>query len=319
MDGQHIWAVVVGIDHYEHDALNAMAGLKGARRDALAVYHHLTSDLLVPADHIRLLLSEPSPDQIHPEKATRQNIMSSLCDLRDNHDIVRNDNILFYFAGHGARYSLPRTPSGPRHPLDALCPADRGCESEGEVVRDIDECELSASLTELCAAKGSNIAVILDCCFALQGARMRGDSPGQNIRSIAPLEIPREQWTRVLHARSSSMAWRWDDRACVLLTACLEHELAQETKMDSEDEWHGCFTRALIAVLQLGGWTTYTDLVEKTTEYMPHLGPWCVQNPLAIGARQNELVWYRVMDSQTAHRIGSRRSKGAAGCYCVIF
>ena len=263
------------------------------------MYQYLTQTLAVPATHIRLLLSEPpSSPKMHFERATRANILSSLHQhLYDNRDVRKGDNILFYFAGRGARYSLDNTFPGTEDTLDALCPADRGPSTAKDPILDISDRELSVFLEELRDVKGSNVTVILDCSYLLGNVQNRASS--QQVRSAEPLPISvmkmlraiREQpWTKTGIRKADTAEWDWDVRACMLLAACLLHEVVRETV--DEGRWGSYFTRALIAVLRASPDLTYAGLGEAVTEYMPRRGTWCVQHPMVIGARELERVWF---------------------------
>lgn len=153
VDGTRFWAVLVGIDAYAEDET---LRLRGACADALAMHEYLTADLRVPPGDIQLLITEDSQRNAHPP--TRDHILNALYDLRDNPDIQRGDNILFYFAGRGTLYSAPL--------VEALCPADRGCMVEGSAtpVYDISDRELSTIFQEITAAKGDCMTVITDSC-----------------------------------------------------------------------------------------------------------------------------------------------------------
>ena len=123
----------------------------------------------VPADHIRLLLSPPVSSVCAPESQlipTRSNILTALYDhLRDNRNIRKGDNLLFYFAGHGSRYAASDVFQDTGEMIETLCPADRGVSVDGAIL-DISDRELSIFLEELRAEKGDHITVVLDCCHS---------------------------------------------------------------------------------------------------------------------------------------------------------
>ncbi|KAI0027929.1 peptidase C14, caspase domain-containing protein, partial [Vararia minispora EC-137] len=143
------WAVIVGIDHYDKER-----GLTGCVGDARLMFSYLTKSLHVPASHI-LLDAMP----------TRERILRALYDhLRDNEDIPPSGaNLLFHFSGHGSSYEssfeIMRT--------ETICPADRyGGSVEDDAVPDISDRELNIIFSEICRKKGTNLTVILDCCFS---------------------------------------------------------------------------------------------------------------------------------------------------------
>ena len=133
----NFWAVIVGIDTYD----DAELALRGACEDALDMYQYVVSELGVAAEHVRVLLSSSAVyPNLRYDAATRNNILAALYDhLRDNPDIQIGDNILFYFSGHGARYSMSPAdfPAVDRHRgsdpvyVEALCPADRSAHTPG--------------------------------------------------------------------------------------------------------------------------------------------------------------------------------------------
>ena len=313
MDGTRFWAVIVGIDHHEHDST---VDLRGACSDAALFHDYCTQSLSVPSDHIRLLVSETA-GRLDAEYPTRQGILSALYSLRNDPRIQRDDNIIFYFAGRGARYHLPRKSTGSPYPLDALCPADRGYGPAGEFVMDISDLEIRHLLHDLNEAKGNNITIILDASYPERGIRIGDDGYHRCIRTAPSLNMTVKQMMEYLaeHAHfqdaeaggSNFMkAWEvvgecgdWDERSCVLLLACLPVESALETRINSEVEWHGCFTRALVRLLQVGGKRTFAELGEAVKEYIPHrymFGSGPIQTPYAAGARKDEQVWFSKED-----------------------
>ena len=295
------------------------------------MYQYLIQALGVPAAHIRLLLSE-APSFGNPcfSRATRENVLSSLIGhLRDNPDVRRDDNILFYFAGRGARYSLEGTFPDAEDTLDALCPADRGCPSADGPVLDISDRELSIFLEELRDAKGNSVTVIIDASYLVDTVQAR--EAHQNVRSAPPLNVPVDRILRAVDSDTRRKAgskkvfsadWDWDERACMLLTSCLLHEVARETRPSAQDRWHGCFTRALICMLRSGEELTYAGLGEAVSEYMPRVGERCVQNPMVIGAREGELVWY-ALAKQTSLEVSTPTRPFRVGhalfpCCCIF-
>ena len=280
----------MGIDHYDHTV-----GLSGACSDAKAVYQHLTNSLAVPNEHIQLLLSEShTVGGACDHRATRENIMSALYGhLRDNPRIPEDGNILIYFAGCGTSYSLQDVFPGMKDTIEALCPADRG-----PGVGDITDREVSIFLEELRAEKGNNITVIFDCSFTFQAVR----SPDYycHVRSAAPLDEPVGQMLQSVDVdprrtgsqKAYSMDWKWAREACVLVTACVPGELAQESQLEPLGDWRGDFTRALIDVLGIEGDTTWSTLPTPLREGIPSLSGMRFQHPMIIGSRIGDAVVY---------------------------
>ena len=324
MDGSRFWAVVVGINHYE---LNTVDDLQGACPDALALYEYLLTDLSVPSTHISLLLSDSSPSQEPPHvPATRRNILSALHGLCTNDEIRRDDNILFYYAGRGTHYSFPNGRTSQRV-VNALCPADRGKNLTGEIVHDISGPLLASIVGNLQKDKGTAITIILDCCYLLQTTPVRGDNPNRTIRSLPPLDVTLEsleegqQETRERAASKQGPfgSSGWDHRACILLTACSDHEFAQDTKAENETQWRGCFTRALIGVLRSSADLKYAAIPKRVARYIPTIGGIRIQNPALVGARKGELVWFRRKGrAKRSSRLGSDEAAWQLPCGCCI-
>jgi peptidoglycan/xylan/chitin deacetylase (PgdA/CDA1 family)/uncharacterized caspase-like protein len=88
------WAVVIGIDQYQH-----WPRLSYAANDAQAVRDMLVNRYRFKPENVFLLLDD---------QATRQNILSVLGDKLGNPDLVKHDDRVFvFFAGHGATRKLP--------------------------------------------------------------------------------------------------------------------------------------------------------------------------------------------------------------------
>ena len=218
--GKHLWALIIGNDRYQSLPLG------GCVNDAHLVEKFIITYLNVPRGHIRLL-----------ENADRDTITNALYDLRDNKGIQPGDNILIHFSGHGSSYdasdyfiTLP-TRAGS---MEALCPIDRG------LVPDISERELNSILSEIQAAKGSNITVFLDCCHSGGALRALGDT----VRFIPP--VPGHQPLREMleaadmhprrHPSSPTMTseiWTADISSFVMLAACQDFQLAEEFNIPS--------------------------------------------------------------------------------------
>lgn len=88
------WAVVVGINEYQH-----WPKLGHAVNDALAVRDLLVNRFGFPAQNVITLLDK---------EANRERILAALGDTLGNADRVdREDRVLFFYAGHGATRLLP--------------------------------------------------------------------------------------------------------------------------------------------------------------------------------------------------------------------
>ncbi len=105
------WAVVVGIDAYQH-----WPRLSYAVNDARAIRELLERKFRFQPDHITMLLNE---------EATRERILAALGDdLANPAKVTRDDRVFVFFAGHGATRELP---SG--RALGYLVPVNAGLES----------------------------------------------------------------------------------------------------------------------------------------------------------------------------------------------
>ncbi|KAJ7151393.1 hypothetical protein C8R43DRAFT_487671 [Mycena crocata] len=149
-----VFGLVIGIDKYKS---GAVWNLESCVDDAQQVQRWLHKDLKVPKDQICLLLDK---------HATKEHIEKSfLRHLVHNEKIQRGDAIVVYFAGHGS--TIP-APDGWFHQgsvagtAEVLCSYDFA--QRGTV--GISDRALQSMLEELSKAKGDNIAVILDTCFA---------------------------------------------------------------------------------------------------------------------------------------------------------
>ncbi len=123
--------MLIGIDGYPYYPLH------GCVSDAKLMERYLIDDLGVPSNRIQLLLGT-SGVEVNPDlgiiSPTRANIIRTLYSLIDNCNIKRGDNIVVYFAGHGARYAAreyyrsripPDASLASIRPMEALCPMDR--------------------------------------------------------------------------------------------------------------------------------------------------------------------------------------------------
>jgi len=94
---RNIWAVIVGIDHYQ-----SIPKLKYAVKDAQAIYQLLTSVNQIPPENVTLLLNE---------QATLTNLRSYL-GTKLKQSASKDDMVIIYFAGHGATERDVTSPDG---------------------------------------------------------------------------------------------------------------------------------------------------------------------------------------------------------------
>jgi len=144
------WAVVIGINDYQH-----ASPLSFAVQDAQAVAAILTSQFAFPTDRIRLLLDA---------QATRQTIERTFLSLAGD-KVHPDDRVLIFFAGHG------HTRSAKRGEVGYLIPVDGDTSDLATLVR----WDTLTRNADLIPAK--HILFIMDACYgglALQRTTVPG-------------------------------------------------------------------------------------------------------------------------------------------------
>ncbi|KAK0437405.1 peptidase C14, caspase domain-containing protein, partial [Armillaria borealis] len=155
------WVVLIGIDAYPNYPL------RGCVSDAQLMQNYFTEDLHVPPNRIQLLLG--SQEQISPEDPlypSRTHITEMLLSLATNDEIQDGDNIIIFYAGHGACYTNEKDGVVEPGYVEAFCPIDHSSGAKSVPIQDISDRELNSILTQISRAKGHRITVILDCCHA---------------------------------------------------------------------------------------------------------------------------------------------------------
>jgi hypothetical protein len=94
---KNIWAVVIGIDAYQH-----IPPLKYAINDAKAFYQHLVNRTQIPSENVTLLLDR---------EASLSRLRSTLGTQLKN-KAGKEDMVILYFAGHGATETDVMSPDG---------------------------------------------------------------------------------------------------------------------------------------------------------------------------------------------------------------
>ncbi|SJL17540.1 uncharacterized protein ARMOST_21092 [Armillaria ostoyae] len=283
VDGHRFWAVLIGIDAYSKDPL------RGCVFDAINFSRFLTAESMgVPPDHIDLLLGtdnttpQPFPG-VKYASATRTNIVDKLLCLSTNPQIQYGDNILIYFAGHGAVYHckdyLAYEFPADQGTIEALCPVDRNpiAADKDERIPDICDRELSTILSEICRTRGHHITVILDCCHSAGATRKIG--PEDRVRCAQELNASHviedmfaagekrlgelKDGSGCLRYTSISAGdWKEESKkAYVLLAACNSYGLAKEVRGDG-NTYHGVFTQALLHKLKEAAKVSYSNSLE---------------------------------------------------------
>ena len=137
------WAVVIGIDQYQH-----WPQLNYATHDAQAVRDMLVNSYRFKPENVFLLLDGD---------ATRQNILSVLGDKLGNPDMVKHDDRVFvFFAGHGATRKLP---SG--RELGYIIPVEADPNSfEGEAISMTNFQDISETIP------AKHLLFVMDSCYS---------------------------------------------------------------------------------------------------------------------------------------------------------
>ncbi|TFY64200.1 hypothetical protein EVJ58_g2781 [Rhodofomes roseus] len=167
VQGEDIWALIIGIDEYEDPEL--FRRLNGCRNDSVDVYRFLRDTLHVPQRNIKML---------HDKVATRSEILESFEEIFiKNHRITQRSVALFYFAGHGARVTIPQTArTGAQKRgtdfVESICPYDEGTytfkltQGDGFPVFGIPQRTLQRLFGDLEQEKKCNVVVVLDSCHS---------------------------------------------------------------------------------------------------------------------------------------------------------
>ncbi|KAK0191756.1 hypothetical protein F5146DRAFT_613225 [Armillaria mellea] len=300
VEASRFWAVLIGIDAYQTYPLH------GCVSDASLIKKFLIDDVGVPDRRIQCLLDLEGSNTGSPFTSSRTNIINTLRSLIDNPEIERNDNIIIYYAGHGASYTCSEHFSTTESncqtgacPIQALCPIDRDTmDSDGHWIPDISHRELNVLLTQISLAKGHHITVITDCCYASSFDRQGQGS--DVIRTTRPTfhsdindmlhaadqnlkYLPRYQSASVL-----SKDWRPDTSSHVFLTPCQDYQYAKETAGE-DGVYSGIMTRILLSVLSRA-WkegSTYIELVNRLNQSYS-------QTLVIVGDHLSERIWYQV-------------------------
>ncbi|KAK0445829.1 peptidase C14, caspase domain-containing protein, partial [Armillaria borealis] len=234
------FVLVIGINEYKF--IDRKHDLQGAVKDANNFYRYLHDDRSIPEANII---------NLRDGEATRSAIIKEFQNLQQNPEIIRGEvAIIIYFAGHGAVAPKPDawkdwvTPTGK---VKMLCPADINGKDKVEGIPDR---TLSHLLLDLSKAKGNNITLILDCCYAAginRGVNKAGMRPCtldlQNLSSTCDENIysPASQ-TRAFQEDESGFSDSYGSH--VLLAACRRTETAWEK------DNNGVFTKALLESLK---------------------------------------------------------------------
>lgn len=163
-----LFALIIGISTYP--AINGLRSLPGVKADVDSMKAFLL-DMNAPCDRI---------NTIQNEEATAFAIRQALKDVIKNNTIERNDPILVYFAGHGARDDM-RSEGKFLSSIRMLCPYDFARRNDGVSLKDgtpnddaapgmdnaasengITDAVLADILNDISRAKGNNIVSIIN-------------------------------------------------------------------------------------------------------------------------------------------------------------
>ncbi|KII92774.1 hypothetical protein PLICRDRAFT_102627 [Plicaturopsis crispa FD-325 SS-3] len=273
-----VFALIIGINNYKSGAI---WNLESCCDDAKNVKRWLINDLNVPRSQICLLLDN---------EATKTQIEDRFMDhLVNNPAIERDDAILIYFAGHGSTLTAPRDWfEGETGRVEVLCPHDHDtkCATTGGRVAGISDRSMHAMLSDLSAVKGSNITLILDCCFT-PPFRSRINMQDRQFTRWTPTT---KAWSEDLfsglwhNARGRTKRGFFYDHhdTHILLVACRPGERAMEGPEG------GRFTRALLDATRNTAMhrETYAELVNRIAQMMG-----ASQRPLALGQNREGVLF----------------------------
>ncbi|KAI0345841.1 hypothetical protein BDW22DRAFT_918739 [Trametopsis cervina] len=169
-------ALVIGISSYNNAA--QLPDLRGAIADASRVERYLIETLGVSPSHITCL---------RDHTATRVAILTALTELATDPEIPPNNPIVVYFAGYGGTTKDPEAENGE---VECLLPYDyNSIVKDGQKAHGIPSYIFLNIVERIAAAKGHNITIILDCCFATctSDDRLCSSDIGRGVSTLDPL------------------------------------------------------------------------------------------------------------------------------------
>ena len=259
-------ALLVGVTEY-HPSVSAIAPrLDGPGNDVLAMWQ-LVRESGFPPDQVTLLTSasERIPKEAEAIEPTRAEILAALDRIAAT--LSEEDEVLLYFAGHGAQLPDIRNVSSDDEPdgLDEVfLPADfRIDQSQGAAryANEIRDDEFGARIDRMIES-GAHVWLIADTCHA--GTLRRGDPPALVPRQLTLWydEPRRSDGDAVIMPRDRSAG------EFVAFYGAQAGDLAYETRVPQsileEPQTHGILTWALIQAVQKGA-RDYRDLANATS------------------------------------------------------
>ncbi|KIM25370.1 hypothetical protein M408DRAFT_26358 [Serendipita vermifera MAFF 305830] len=286
-----LFALLIGIDEYKHDALN---NLNASVADAKAVKAFLETSLGVPASQIQTLYNT---------EATRDAIIDNIRAFQKNPSIKNGDPILIFYSGHGGTGNAPIDWEAGGPEIQILLSHDTLCEDKGREICGVPDRTMGALLDQLSNEKGNNITVIFDCCHS--GSLTRGERSrlvrGVNLAINIPSDLDKDIWGGTRGTVIEPKFLKSGLSSHVLLAACG----AQETAKENLSGTGGVFTTALLDTLVSVGVEklTYTDLIQR----LPSL---VEQTPQCEGHNQNRILFDSKVRSQHRRLYVLREIKG---------
>ncbi|HEX2223223.1 MAG TPA: caspase family protein [Thermoanaerobaculia bacterium] len=319
------WALVVGIDRYEH--LDPRYYLEGCVNDAQAMAAVLKDQFQFPAENVTLLLDG---------QATQKAILHAMRDLARN-KVGPDDIVVFHYSGHGSQ----RT-DGPERDEDdgrdeTILAYDARREGPDSAERDapnvdISDDDIHAWLLEL-KGKTRYVTLIFDCCHSGTVARLgpRALESRVRVRWVEPDLRPYAKLRPALYAaavtrgeveglrRSGPSGWLPEDRHYTLLAGCRSQERSYEVRLhEGEVSAHGAFTFYLLQALQgATAGNSYRDIFEQAASRVTADFP--TQHPQLEGARERQLFGPIHLEPMRFVAVEGREGKRvtlAAGAAC---
>ncbi len=243
-----VYALLVGVNEY----LGEVPNLRGCKQDITEFDAYLEGR--VGQDGARyesLLLTD--------ERATRQNVIDAFRDHLGK--AQKNDQVLFYFSGHGSRAKVPQDLAylEPDGFMETLVLHD----SRQNKVGDLVDKELGCLLYDV-GQNGAEITVVLDCCHSGTGTRsdqigIRQAPDDELERSVDDLLFMQSDFSDLVKTGSDVEGRITIPKTDhVLLAACLSQQFAKELPINGTPK--GIFSYFLLDSLKTAGHLTYRDL-----------------------------------------------------------
>ena len=286
-DTHQIYALLIGIDNYQHSEIYKDLG--GCVRDINYVDAYLQQSLQVPPAQIFRLSSPIEEDKAlltarsaADRKPTYQNIVEAFKEITDI--AQTGDRIYLHYSGHGGRAitSYPELKEK-KDSDEGLVPCDYA--QTGRYLRDVEIATLLKRMTD----KGLVVTFILDSCHS--GGATRGDSAIRGVSTVdrkqelreslvAPKDELISNW-RALSSTEKSFSGLLPAKDYVLLAACRPTEYAFEYAINGGDR-HGALTFWTIDTLNtLGHQISYQTLHNRVSAKVQSDHP--SQLPMLVG------------------------------------